>query len=139
MPNSLRTSPPATPPVLTVVSAEDSLDPIDTPDLRFALEKRLSRRQMDIYNLYYREGKSQMRIAQILRYSLRTIEYEIAQIKDIVADIGIDRIEGELRTNVPLARGHDLALGEDRTLHAVVKRFESPRYRHRTAVRRDDI
>lgn len=81
-------------------------------DVRLLLEAKLSQRQFDIF-LLLQQGKNQMRITQILRWSLSTIEKEVAAIKRKAADIALEAVEGQVRTGVTISSGRETMYRED--------------------------
>jgi hypothetical protein len=78
----------------------------DPLELRDIAESILSPRQYEIWH-YHVQGYNAMRIAQIVRTSLRTVERELTIIRRACKEAEIDRKEGKPRLGVTIAFGAD--------------------------------
>jgi DNA-binding CsgD family transcriptional regulator len=109
------------PPQLAVDKPPTSLR-TDSPDLFDHLRDRLTERQREVYWFKFIGEKKNSTIAAILRVSLSTIEKELKAIRRIRSEICAASIEEALvrEVRIPVARGHNLALGSNKTLRAVI-------------------
>jgi DNA-directed RNA polymerase specialized sigma24 family protein len=94
----------------------------DSTDVFDAIRSRLTPRQNEIFYYKYVGEKLNSTIASILRVSLSTVEKELQVIRAIRSEICGEAIEAkaDLRTDIPMARGHLVGFGRNGTLRAVI-------------------
>ena len=106
------------------VSASDPADPLDwLAELRPVAKVMLTERQYEIWRLLTK-GYEGMRIAQLLRCSLRTVKYEKAAIKEALLAYRETLSEGPVGLGLSLdTGGNKVRWGNDTTLQGVNSRM----------------